>query len=269
MSTYCSLMAKSKKQRRNSAIMSSVVESVATSLTAALNAADTFNHQGSGGTHREDALRTALGQLLTDRYVVGSGEAFDCHDNVSRQLDLVIARRSHMTAALGGAGGTNSYPCETILAVTEAKKRVGAQQIDEALNNAASLRSLKPFGDQAFVDARTGGASADKNEHRLMHCVFAMDTDLVPGPDWAKRELDRLVTRSDLLRVQPKVIDRLFILSRGIINVVDRKAMAVDSAAELTFAWFFHIANHVDREDRRRPEFDMDHYRLSTAWETC
>lgn len=255
-----------KRQRRNSKIMAEVVSTVSLELESALRSSDVYGHHGTAGASRENSLHHAIGRLLSERYAVGRGLAFDSLDQKSKQLDLVIARRSHVTSALGGANFDNLYPCESVLAVTEVKKVLRAAEVDAALLNAQSIRALRPFGNQAFVEARTDGEAASSTEHRVMYSLFASDSDLSFGTDWAARELARLESRANALGVEPTVIDRLFILSRGIINVRDRVAKTVDVGAEVVFGWFYQLANHADRENGRRPDLDMDHYRQSFGW---
>jgi hypothetical protein len=202
--------------------------------------------------------------LLSERYFVGTGFAFDAQDNISRQLDIVIASQPPFGNVFQ-QDGICKLPCEVVLAVIEVKKVLRLKKIKESLANAVSVRTLSPYGDQCFIPGRTGGVPAKPDEHRCFYGVVALSSNLVVD-DWAQKEWSRLQRIAADRTVDPHVIDRLVVLDRGIINVNEMTSLNSGGSIEpLMFEWFVHLANHLDRESRRRPPLDIDMYSARKA----
>lgn len=227
------------------------------------------HHPTSGGI-RETGIRDFLRKLLPDRYYVGTGFAFDAHDQFSSQLDVVIAAQPPLLGVFE-QDGLCVLPCETVLAAIEVKRTLTSGEVAKVVNNAASVRALRPYGNQSFVTARQGGAEADRKEHRLFYAAFALNSDLTDGNGaqqaWDQKEWDRLRRVCDEQGTPTGTIDRLVILDRGIINTAKgiSQTRSSDGDAFLTQV-FINLANHLERESERRPSFNPDNYISRADW---
>jgi len=243
----------------NSSKFKELVKVAGNEITTSIQNSAAIEHDATAGPMREDGFRAFLSRLLSEKYFVGTGFAFDARDSESRQLDIVIA----MQPPLGRVFEKHDIcklPCEVVLAVIEVKKILNSTEIEKSLENAASIRALYPYGDQSFVSARPGGATASATKHRCFYAVVALES-LLTKQDWATKELNRINEKASLLDLPNDLVDRLVILDRGVLNVVERKALSSDGAIESpVFEWFIHLANHLDREARRRPPLDIDVY---------
>jgi hypothetical protein len=228
-------------------------------VSSAIEDAGAMGHHSTSGSIREDGFRSFLSKVLPDRFFVGTGFAFDAHDHVSRQLDIVVA----LQPPFGGVFRQHSLcrlPCEVVLAVIEVKKIFRIAELRQTLQNASSVRRLVPYGNQQFVPSRSKGAERQSKEHRCFCGVVALTSDIAID-DWASGELRRLRAESAKLGVGVDLLDRIVILDRGVINVRENKAQNNSGEREaVTFEWFLHLANHLDREAGRRPPIDLDIY---------
>jgi hypothetical protein len=224
-------------------------------------------HHPSSGRERESGLREFLAEALPAAYSIGEGFAFDARDSRSRQLDVLVARNPPFVRLMTGDQHW-VVPCECLLAAVEVKHVLTKHEVTSAVQNAASLRSLRPYGDWRFVGARQGGSEAGGREARCLYSLIAVDTDLSPGSDWARRELARFYETCSESDTPTDIVDRLVILSRGTINL-PRKLARPGSADKRSnaYEWFVHLSNHLEREAARRPPLDIDVYAGTFGWE--
>src|ERR1019366_4431298 len=180
-------------------------------------------HHPTSGTIREDGFRSFLRSLLSEKYFVGTGFAFDAHDQQSLQLDIVIAMDPPFVKVFE-RDGFCLLPCEVVLAVIEVKKVLSLNELRQCLKNAASLRALQPFGDQRFAPGRSHGAVASPDEHRCFYGVVALSSDLTQEA-WAQKEWERVKKVAAETGVPTDVVDRILVLDRGVINTREGRAL--------------------------------------------
>ena len=253
--------------RNDSAELKRLVEASSSRIHAAASRADLVsNHQGFSGARREQGIRTFLQELLPSRYHVGTGLAFDSAGGQSRQLDVIVSLDSPFLAE-SEVGADEFVPCEAVLAVVEVKTTLSREELRKAIMNAISVRALKPYGKASFVDARSGGAELARHEHRVLYSLVAYDTDLVKGANWLETEWDRLESVCKEVGVAPSMVDRLVVLSRGVIDGAHGVGrVEPEGLRHVATHWFVHIFNHIERESRRRPPFDLDVYTARQGW---
>ena len=79
-----------------------------------------IHHPGELGSDREEVIRRFLRAYLPKRFNVSDGFVFDSTGNVSQQLDIVISN-SLICPRFETAGGKKFFPCESVVAVGQAK----------------------------------------------------------------------------------------------------------------------------------------------------
>jgi hypothetical protein len=227
--------------------------------------ATAVDHHGLRGSRREASVAKFLGtRLPRDHAVDTNGISFDAHDMQSRELDILIYRAGDTPFLL--PDDPPLVPSESLLAAVEVKSVLDRDEIRDCLEVAHSIRQLRPFG-KRFADARARGQSADDGLPRCLFSIFAFDTDLVPGDDWMQREAARFADVTKSMSIPLQHVDRLVIMDRGIINCAHGVGHdSVKSGRAAVQFWFVHLVNHLLREDRRRPEIDIDIYTGRERW---
>lgn len=252
-------MPKQQRPSFESSEFRALVEVAGRAISTAIEDAGVVDHHATSGSIREDGFRDFLSKMLPGKYSIATGFAFDARDNVSKQLDIMIS----IQPPFGGVfqqHGLCRLPCEVVLAVIEVKKVLRIDELRQTLENAASVRSLSPYGNQRFVPSRSMGDHSQTRDHRCFYNVVALTSDLGTS-DWASAEIQRLhsVVRSSESDVD--LLDRIVILDRGVINVGANKSQSNSDRREaVIFEWFLHLVNHLDREARRRRPLDFDIY---------
>lgn len=151
--------------------------------------------------------------------------------------------------------------------VIEVKTTLTQAELDSAYSAAVKVRRLRPFKDQ-FVGSRRDGAAADDNHCRCMYAVFAYTTNL-GSDDWLPNEFRRAQLAAERVNADVDMIDRIFVLDRGMINPVDATGKtAPPDDGTLFLEFYVHIMNFISREHRRRPPVDWQVYsaRTSPGW---
>lgn len=101
-----------------------------------------IDHNGSKGSIREYIIEHFLRPFLPKCYGVSGGQAFDCDDNTSRQLDIVIY--DDIFSYIAPYGDNFIYfPCESVYGNIEVKSRLDQKSFFESVENIASLKRLK------------------------------------------------------------------------------------------------------------------------------
>jgi hypothetical protein len=98
-----------------------------------------IEHRGASGEAREQALQELLRLYLPGRAGVGDGFVVDAHGGESKQVDVVIYDEA--VASVFTVGGTQFFPCETVIAVGEVKSRVDS--VDDLADALGKIRSVK------------------------------------------------------------------------------------------------------------------------------
>jgi len=124
-------------------------------------------HEGLKGSENEKALADVLRDFLPLRYGVEENAlVIDRHGKVSRQCDIVIFDNVHFPKYL-----RKVFAIETVYAVIEVKTELTKAQVDGALENESSLRSLDfypaltPYWQTRTSEIKIGHAPP-------IHCVF-------------------------------------------------------------------------------------------------
>ena len=127
-------------------------------------------HPGELGQNREEILRQFLRDYLPKRYEVSTGFAFDCHGNLSQQLDVVIAD-SMVCPRLETSGGIRLFPCESVVAVAQVKSSLTSREhLNDALRNLASAKILDRSANGHAFDPIRGENIDPLNNH--LHQIF-------------------------------------------------------------------------------------------------
>jgi hypothetical protein len=148
-------------------------------------------------------------------------------------------------------------PAEALLAVIEAKSKLTKGEGEACCSAASSLSALRPHG-RSFVAPRAGGEPASR-DLRCQYSVLAFDTD-VGVKDWAAKEWERLRAAATAKGASLDSIDRVAVLTRGLLLPPDSEAILIDEAQGVLRDWFLHLTNFLVRESARRAPYDWSSY---------
>jgi hypothetical protein len=227
------------------------------SLSAAFLASSSFQHALTKGIERERPVRELFETHLPACYKVVSGEAVDSRDHHSPQLDVMIFDGNRNFAF----NSEESYllPAEALLVSVEVKSKLTKPELEKSLNAASALYALRPFGKVPSLTKNGGNAIAPG--FRFFHTVFAYDTDLVAGDDWLQRELTRTIEAAKSAKVDPDVVDRIYVAGRGFLNVPSNLGVPETSASGIALMHFFmDVLNFLVRENGRRSAVEYTSY---------
>ncbi|MDD4080683.1 MAG: hypothetical protein PHP02_04645 [Eubacteriales bacterium] len=101
-----------------------------------------LSHQGVKGDLREAALRNGLRALIPRKYDIGTGIIMDAHNTQSNQQDFIIYDGFSSPSFLNDET-TVILPVESVYAITEIKSRLTAKELERAINNASSVKTLR------------------------------------------------------------------------------------------------------------------------------
>jgi hypothetical protein len=221
-----------------------------------------FEQKGIRGDERAAALRKFLCEHLPTRFSVTKGEVIDYADARSSQLDLIIYD-AHGCAPIKRGEENQLIPAEALYAVIEVKTTLDRRELLTCYKAAKNLRTLRPFKGQ-FVAPRKEGAAADKNP-RLMYAVFAYFSDLGEN-NWLEKEFRRVIAAAKEQEADVDAIDRVFVLSRGLIvpgDAAGKEEQLQETSVFLDF--YLHVVNFLAREVKRRPPVDWQMYGPQTS----
>jgi hypothetical protein len=126
-----------------------------------------------------------------------------------------------------------------------------------AAQGVASLARLRPYG-HSFVPPRAGGEQAS-GQVRCQYSVLAFDTDL-GSTKWAMTEWTRLRAAAESKGAAIDRIDRVAVLTRGLLIPPDSEAILIGEARGVLRDWFLHLSNFLVRESARRAPYDWSAY---------
>ena len=202
-------------------------------------------NQGTKGSMRESALAAFFKGRLPEVYGVTPGEVVDLENNSGPQLDVLFYDRTRNFPFT--SEDSIVLPAEALLASIEVKSRLNSGEVADCLDKADRLRRLRPFK-KPPAGPDIGDPKKSLRQARYLHCVFAYDTDLVPGT-WARREFERFCKGA----AYSKGIDIIYVVGRGLIQLNERKYVPEDENTAAAFTiFYFSILNFLDRESRRR-----------------
>jgi len=224
--------------------------------------AENFEHHGLKGNERSAALGEFLGQHLPTVFAVGKGEAIDFRDNRTGELDLFVYDRS-TAAPIQSSSESALVPAEAVYAVIEVKSVLTQDELNKCMEAAKRVRALRPFK-AVFLPAATDG-KVFENHYRCPYYVFAYRSNL-SAHDWAQKEFDRVKKAALSAHCDIDLIDRVFVLDRGVIHPQGRAAAIEQNSVGLFLDFYVHLINFLTRERRRRPAIDWMAYAARREW---
>jgi hypothetical protein len=211
----------------------------------------------SHGAAREGSIASFLETHLPERFAVTTGEAVDSQDRRSTQLDVIVYDRNLSAPLLRATDKGDLVPAEALLAVIEAKSKLTKAQAENCCSAVASLARLRPYG-KPFIAPREGGQHAE-GRVRCQYSVLAFDTDLGTRK-WADSEWARIQAAATSEEAPLERIDRIAVLTRGLLLPPDCEAIVIADAPGVLRDWFLHLTNFLVRESSRRAPYDWSAY---------
>lgn len=210
---------------------------------------EAVKHAQTKGESREVPVRKFFQGHLPMAFDVRKGEATDVDDNHGPSIDLMIFDR-HRNFPLFEAEDGMVLPAEALLASIEVKSSLTSAETEKIFEAAQRLHQLRPFK-KSVTGRRSGGARAE-GEPRFFHCVFAYDSDLSKDK-WLEREHDRLAKIAREKGVDTEIVQRIYVLNRGLINFSAGTGCTEAAGEGTSFMQFYmHILNFLSRENIRR-----------------
>lgn len=244
-----------------SEVLSKVLAKAKEQLLLDAKHAEDFQQKSIRGDERAAGLANFLRDHLPERFSVTKGEVIDFRDERTGQLDLIIYD-SHTTAPVTKGEENFLIPAEALYAVVEVKTTLTGDELVTCYRAAGKLRALRPFKAQ-FVPPRAEGAAADRNP-RCMYAVFSYFSNL-GEENWVKKEHDRAIEAAKQEGLDPNVIDRILVLSRGFLLPGKGVGKEERDDAESVFSDFYlHLMNFLTRETKRREPIDWQAYGASS-----
>ena len=223
-----------------------------------------FNHSLTKGEEREIPFIDFFSQNLPKTYSTVKGEIIDLNGNSSPQLDLMIFDSYRNIPFVSSQNFI--LPAESLLSSIEIKSKLNQEEIRKILVNVNKLKTLKPFGKK--LDISKGRRSeTDKVSCRYFHCVFAFDTD-ISANDWSKKEFERIVRVANEENIDFRLLDRIVVLNKGLINPTYSMAKESPDNADMFLHFYMDILNFLQRENLRRQTVPYIEYagKMSKDW---
>jgi hypothetical protein len=252
--------------KRPSGVFRNVLDHAHEAIWIDWKKATEFDHTGIRGGARENAVAKYLSEHIPRQFAVATGEAIDCFDNRTSQLDIVIYDH-HRNCPVAAGPGAVLLPAEALLAVIEVKSVLTRAELERCYVAARKLERLRPYKSKRFVRKRTQGKIADSNP-RCPYNVIAFRSDLVEK-DWLVKEWQRVKDVAHSTECDPQIIDSIYVVDRGWIIPSSMRGKAVESSpSELFQQWLLSIVNFLSRENPRREPVDWQNYspRSSKGW---
>ena len=234
----------------------SKIESAVYAIVGKFMSTKIINHSLTKGEEREDPLIEFLNKNLPSKYTVVKGEVVDLFNTSSPQMDIMIYDNSRNIPLY--SGGICVLPAEALLASIEVKSKLTQDETKKILKSVKALKSLKPFK-QALDSVVLGRSQDDKVICRYYHCIFAYDTDLSKD-NWITKEVARFRRVATEEKVNPTLIDRIFVLNRGLINLAHSIGKSSDDSNETFLYFYMNLLNFLERENGRRKTVPYQDY---------
>ncbi len=150
------------------------------------------------------------------------------------------------------------------MCVTEVKSVISTSEYEDCLRKAKRLLDLRPFGKQIQMYER--GRDPGPEDCRIFISIFAYSSNTKSGLD---EEAKRYMECARKLDIDPSIVDRIYILGKGVINPADRRYAS--DTEERKIGLFYYYSNMLQfamRESSRRKEVPYVHYfgRMSEGW---
>ncbi|MBD3276312.1 MAG: hypothetical protein GF372_13430 [Candidatus Marinimicrobia bacterium] len=99
------------------------------------------NHSSMKGDSREFFIREILSRFLPDSTKTGTGQIIDLKKNLSRQVDIVIAKNDY--PVLTSLSQSDTYFSNSVIATIEIKSQINRESLFGALANSKSVKMLQ------------------------------------------------------------------------------------------------------------------------------
>ncbi len=242
----------SKRKLPRSPFLNSRFSAAVKEFGIALLKSGSITHRGNKGSSREEELRRFFRERLPARYAVVEGEVVDLHGRTSPQLDILFFDQNRNFALI--ADTSHVLPAEALLASIEVKSTLTKTEVEKSVAAAAKLRMLQPF-DRPLAGTNAGTLASKMNIARYFHCIFSYETDLAME-NWCKREAERI----NAVCGNTHLIDAVYVLNRGLINIPSNIGMLEDQAGGAITNFYFSVLNFIQRESERRADTPFDRY---------
>lgn len=223
-----------------------------------------FNHALTKGEEREVPFINFLSTNLPSVYSAVNGEVIDLSETSSPQLDVMLFDSSKNIPFYSGE--KTILPAEALLASIEVKSKLTKSEIRKTLKSVQLLKSLKPFGKELDKSIQRRDPN-DEVTCRYFHCVYAYATDL-SAKNWAQKEFDRIKAVAAEEKIDYKMLDRVVIIGRGLINPTYDIAKQSTDDAGMLLHYYMDLLNFLQRENNRRQTVPYQEYagKMSQDW---
>lgn len=225
------------------------------------NRAGAFKHRGNIGTTRELGLVAFLNAKLPSRFKAASGEIVDIGGTRSAQTDVIVYDAHANAPFVIEDDGRVLIGAEAVLAVIEVKSTLTRNEIIKVIGGVKKIRRLRPWG-QEWARYRPRGTAADEGP-RCFSSVLAFRTNL-GRKEWSGKELGRIREECTKELLPAEHIDRIAVLSRGLVLPADGLVVSNDSERRVLGMWYSALLNFLTRESDRRLDFPWTDYE---SWE--
>jgi hypothetical protein len=251
-----------KRATKNpSVIYQEVLKQAEEQLALLAKGAANYQQKGIRGDERANSLRQFLASHLPNVFSTGKGEAIDYRDNRTGQIDFCIYDAA-TSCPIQSSSENALLPAEALYVVVEVKSILTQDELDKAAIAAKKVRSLKPFKEDFVASPTKGGIPSG---HRCLYIVFAYSSNLSVD-DWAQKEFDRIKSAVSAADGSIDMIDRVFVLDRGMIRPQVGAAVLRDEVKGIFLEFYVHLVNFLTRERKRRPEIDWTAYTSRSSW---
>lgn len=127
-------------------VLPRIVDVLANQAIETFGLASAIAHPGESGRAREEVVRRFLAQIIPPEFGIDTGFVIDSVGEISRQIDIVIYRKSG--CPILEVGGIKHFMVESVAAVIETKAQITDKgTLLSALNNIRSVKALDRTGD--------------------------------------------------------------------------------------------------------------------------
>ena len=229
-------------------VMISKFESSIRIIIAKFFESDSFKHALSKGVAREKPVRDFFSKNLPKNFSIINGEVVDLFNNNSPQQDCIIYDNNKSVAFV--SGDECILPAEAVLCSIEVKSKLTKEEIRKCLESVKKLKSMKPYKNELSPIREKGVPADDKS--RYFYSIFAYDTD-IKNSDWLKNEYDRLLNVSKVVGINYQLIDRIYVVNKGLILVPNGKGILEEkNNGKALMNFYLHILSFLLRENSRR-----------------
>ncbi len=153
---------------------------------------------------------------------------------------------------------------ESVMCITEVKSEINIEQYKDCLLKAKKTFQLMPF-DRKLQKAERG-RDPGSEECRYFISIFAYGTNIKGD---LKAERDRFLVCAEELKIDPGLVDRIYILGKGIINPAEGRFAADTEERKIGLFYFYsNLLQFATREAKRRKEVPYLAYfgKMSEGW---